>query len=253
MFAANARRMNVISSDTYPLHRPELLGALERGDKAIDALMDPAPLRFAMREVLAVQGDGLAQVYRLQEGWCARVRTLPDARVQIIALYLPGDLVAIKSMFLATQPDAIHALSAVQLIGIDQARLRNAMANDADIAVRIAFQLVEEERRLHNRVVCLGQADAAERVAAMLLTVRARLVRAGLIDPKARAYRLPLTQVQISEFLGLTPVHVNRVFRRLREDGLATIASGEVSFRNFDALARLAAPVMEPYERDTAH
>ncbi len=245
--------MKPSSSDIYALHRPELLTTLERGDKAIGALMDPAPLRFNPREELAVQGDGLAHVYHLREGWCARVRTLPDARVQIIALYLPGDLMAVKAMFLAEQPDAIHALSPVLVNAVDQARLRDAMMRDPDISVRIAFQLVDEERRLHNRVVRLGQGDAAERVAAMLVALRARLVRAGVLDAKTRSYRLPMTQVQISEFLGLTPVHVNRVFRRLREDDLATIGSGEVMFRNFDALARLAAPVLEQYERDAAH
>jgi len=241
------------TSNRYALHRPELLSSLTRGDIEIDALMDPTPIRFNPREELAVQGDGLSHVYRVREGWCARVRALPDARVQIIALYLPGDLMAIKAMFLAEQPDAIHALSPVLASVVDQAKLREAMGKNADIGVRIAFQLVDEERRLHNRIVRLGQGDAAERVAGMLVALRARLVRGKLLDPKARSYRLPMTQVQISEFLGLTPVHVNRVFRRLREDGLATIGSGEVVFRNFDALARLAAPVLEQYEREAAH
>ncbi len=235
------------------MHRPELRAILERGDRAITALANAEPTRFHTRDEVAAQGDGLAHVYRLTEGWCARVRTLPDARVQIIALYIPGDLMALKAMFVAEQADAIHALSPVTAVAIDQARLRAAMIEDPDIAVRISFQLVDEERRLHNRVVRLGQGDAAERVAAMLLTVRARLVRAGLIDPKARHYRLPMTQVQISEFLGLTPVHVNRIFRRLREEKLATIGSSEVRFLDFDGLARLAAPVLDAFERGAAH
>lgn len=245
--------MKLNRSNTYALHRTELGGALERGDKAISAMMDGTPLRFNAREELAVQGDGLAHVYRLLEGWCARVRTLPDARVQIIAVYVPGDLLALKAMFLAEQPDGIYALSAVTAAIVDQARLRDAMLTNPDIAIRIAFQMSDEERRLHNRVVRLGQGDAAERVAAMLVALRGRLVRAGVLDSKARAYRLPMTQVQISEFLGLTPVHVNRVFRRLREDKLATIGSGEVRFLDFETLARLASPVLEPFERTATH
>ena len=245
--------MKTKTSDIYALHRPELAGALERGDRAIDALMNGTVVRFGVREAIAEQGDGLANVYRLVDGWCARVRTLPDARVQLIALYVPGDLLAAKAMFLREQPDAIHALSPVEARAVDQAKLRDAMGKNADIAVRVGFALVDEERRMHNRVVRLGQADAGERVAGMLLSLRARLVRAGRLDPKARQYRLPMTQVQISEFLGLTPVHVNRVFRKLREDGMATIGGGEVKFQNFDALARMAAPVMEPFEREAAH
>jgi CRP/FNR family transcriptional regulator len=244
--------MKLNRSNAYALHRPEVATALERGDKAIDALMDANTLRIGAREELAVQGDGLAHVYRLIEGWCARVRTLPDARVQIIAVYVPGDLLALKAMFLAEQPDSIYALSPATVALVDQARLRDAMLSNPDIAVRVAFQMTDEERRLHNRVVRLGQGNAAERVAAMLVVFRGRLVRAGMLDPKARHYRLPMTQVQISEFLGLTPVHVNRVFRRLREEKLATIGSGEVRFVDYEALARLASPVLEPYERTAA-
>ncbi len=138
---ATPEPMKLNRSNTYALHRTELGGALERGDKAISAMMDGTPLRFNAREELAVQGDGLAHVYRLLEGWCARVRTLPDARVQIIAVYVPGDLLALKAMFLAEQPDGIYALSAVTAAIVDQARLRDAMLTNPDIAIRIAFQM----------------------------------------------------------------------------------------------------------------
>jgi len=241
--------MNRLTSDTYALHRPELLAALTRGDREIDKNMEHTPRRFRARQELAVQGDPLAYVFRLHEGWCARVRSLPDGRAQIITVSLPGDLVGLKGMFLAEQLDAIYALSDVTALAVEQSRLREAMRTDPDVATRITFQLVDEERRLHNRVVRLGQADAGERVAAMLVSLRARLVRAKLLPQDARAYRLPMTQVQIADFLGLTPVHVNRVFRRLREEGLAKIGSGLVDLLDLDRLARLALPVQDTFER----
>lgn len=241
--------MNRFPSDTYALHRPELLPALTRGDREIDKVMEAAPRQFRTRQELAVQGDPLAHVYRLQEGWAARVRSLPDGRAQIITVALPGDLVGVKGMFLSEQVDAIFALSDVTALAVEQSRLREAMRADPDVATRISFQLVDEERRLHNRVVRLGQGDAGERVAAMLVSLRARLVRAKLLPVDARNYRLPMTQVQIADFLGLTPVHVNRVFRRLREEGLAKIGSGMVDLLDLDRLARLALPVQDAFER----
>lgn len=241
--------MNRFPSDTYALHRPDLLPALARGDREIDQTMDRSPRRFRARQELAVQGDSLAHVYRLQEGWCARVRALPDGRAQIITVALPGDLVGVKGMFLSEQVDAIFALSDVTVLAVEQARLREAMRADPDVATRIGFQLVDDERRLHNRVVRLGQGNAGERVAAMLVSLRARLVRAKLLPVDERSFRLPMTQVQIADFLGLTPVHVNRVFRRLREEGLARIGSGIVDLLDLDRLGRLASPVQDAFER----
>lgn len=241
--------MNRFNTDTYALHRPELLPALTRGDREIDRLMQPTPKRFRARGELAMQGDALGYVYRLQDGWTARVRSLPDGRSQIINIALPGDLVGVKAMFLTEQVDAIFALSDVTALAVEQEKLREAMRADPDIGTRIAFQLVDDERRLHNRVVRLGQGDAGERVAAMLMSIRGRLVRARLLPDEARAYRMPMTQVQIADFLGLTPVHVNRVFRRLREDGLAKIGSGVVDLLDLDRLARMASPVQDSFER----
>ena len=53
-------------------------------------------------------------------------------------------------------------------------------------------------------------------------------------------YDCPLTQSQLSDALGLSSVHINRVFRQLREDGLLTFRDGKVVFDDFDGLVKLA-------------
>ena len=52
-------------------------------------------------------------------------------------------------------------------------------------------------------------------------------------------YELPLTQQDLGEATGLTSVHVNRVVRRLREEGLAIVARGRVQILDVTRLARL--------------
>ena len=41
-------------------------------------------------------------------------------------------------------------------------------------------------------------------------------------------------------FLGLSAVHVNRVLRQMREQGLVTFQKGRVTFDDFAGLVRLA-------------
>ena len=115
------------------------------------------------------------------------------------------------------------------------------------MALRIAFQLGEDERRLHNYVIGLGRANAAERMATMLLELHGRLGRAGLIQNGA--YRCPMTQQEMADFLGLTLVHVNRVLRRLHGEGLATVTRGMVQIDDIDGLHKLAQPVLDIFER----
>ena len=49
---------------------------------------------------------------------------------------------------------------------------------------------------------------------------------------RPRALTLPLTQQMLAHALGLTPVHVNRVLRRLRGDGLLELQDGVLTIHD---------------------
>jgi CRP-like cAMP-binding protein len=50
-------------------------------------------------------------VYLLEAGWVARTRKTEDDRRQIMMVFLPGDLMGLKSMLLERQPDTIECLT----------------------------------------------------------------------------------------------------------------------------------------------
>jgi CRP-like cAMP-binding protein len=49
-------------------------------------------------------------------------------------------------------------------------------------------------------------------------------------------YALPLTQLDLADATGLTSVHVNRMLRELREQGLLTFRSGLVTIHDWERL-----------------
>ncbi|HTV80574.1 MAG TPA: Crp/Fnr family transcriptional regulator [Steroidobacteraceae bacterium] len=235
-------------SARYALHRPEVLDALERGEhKIIEAFADP-PVRLAAGTTLVSGGEDHRFVYRLQSGWLGRHRLLPDGRNQFILFFLPGDLFAVKSMFMRKHPDDIRVLSDAVLQRIPQAELLAAFNRDPDIATRCIWQVMEEERRLHSWVVGLGQGSAEERAARALLDFRARLVLSRTIAAGTMTYPMPLTQSQLADFLGITSVHVSRVLKDLRSRDLVSCEAGAVSILNLEQLATLAAPLLDPAE-----
>ena len=83
-------------------------------------------------------------------------------------------------------------------------------------------------------LVNLGRRNAHERTAHFLLELGARLKLIGLATNEG--YACPLSQYMLADALGLTAVHINRVLRELREDGLLTFQKGRVSFDDFDRL-----------------
>jgi CRP/FNR family transcriptional regulator, anaerobic regulatory protein len=232
--------------------RPELAETLIRGDEKIAGIMGAADARtFPAGETIIEGSSEHAFDYRLRQGWAGRVRGLPDGRNQFIMIFLPNDLFAVKSMFLAVHPDAVTALSDVVVERINHRELREACDADRDVATRCTWQLIEEERRLHNWVTGLGAGSAEERMAHLLLDFHGRLVRSGQIAPEAGEYDLPMTQEQLGDHLGISTVHVNRVLKGLRENGIATMRARRVRIGDMPALARIAFPLQDPFVRET--
>ena len=54
------------------------------------------------------------------------------------------------------------------------------------------------------------------------------------------AFACPINQYYLADALGLTAIHVNRVLRKLREQGLVTVRDGRVEVHDLGGLCRLA-------------
>lgn len=236
-------------SANFALHRPEFRDCLMRGEEKMAALMKGSGFRATAGTTLIASDTDHPYVYRLKEGWACRTRQLPDGRDQFILIFLPGDFFAIKSMFVTRHSDDVMLLSDALVERIDYRQLHLVYVKDGDVASRCIWQVLEEERRLHNWVVGLGQGSAEERIALLLLDFRNRLMASGVIPESSTAFSMPLTQTQLAAHLGLTAVHVNRVLKVFREAGIVHIREGRVSILSLDELVRVARPLLDAHDR----
>ena len=83
------------------------------------------------------------------------------------------------------------------------------------------------------------------RLAHLLCEFSARL-RSSPAAQADGSYELPMTQEQLGDALGLTPVHVNRVLRALETDGLITRRKRQIGVVDWHKL-RDAAEFNERY------
>lgn len=232
----------------FALHRPYLTSGLFAGEQKINSLMTGTARNVAGGTVLIEADRPHDYVYRMRQGWAGRVRTLEDGRSQFIMIFLPGDLFAVKSMFVRAHPDAVYVLSDSIIEQVGYRELKAAYDRDAEIALRCTWQIVEEERRLHNWVVGLGRGSAEERLALLFLDFRARLVLSGTIADDASSYELPMTQEQIADHVGLSTVHVSRVLRHLREGQIVVLRGKTVTILDEAGLRRVARPLLDSFE-----
>ena len=65
--------------------------------------------------------------------------------------------------------------------------------------------------------------------------------RLSLVGLETEAeFQCPLSQFVLADALGLTPIHVNRVLRQLRELDLLTMKQRKVHIRDLNGLRKLA-------------
>jgi len=86
-------------------------------------------------------------------------------------------------------------------------------------------------------IVNVGRRAAVVRLAHLLAEIGTRL-QAMDLSPGDR-FELPMTQLDIADALGLTPVHVNRVVQELRREGLLELRKHSVSLPDLPRLKEL--------------
>jgi len=233
----------------YSLYRPELVGSLRRGEIALHQALGSVRF-YGRRATILRAGEEQDLIYRLRSGWVCRSRVLADGRRQILGVSVPGDFLGLTTILFARSIDSLTCLTRTSVNVIDQSHLWEVAASNPDLALFLLFQLGKEQRRQDSWLVGLGQCTAEELLAAMLLDARERLRRRGLLGKGA--FRLPLTQQDIGDYLGMTPVHVNRVLARLRRSGTIAIRRHVVLLRDIEALERTASPMADLWASEAA-
>ena len=193
---------------------------------------------FVAGRDLVHQGQSDQAAYILASGWVCSYKLQPDGTRQIVDFQIAGDFLGLRSVLLRTSDHSFEPIVDIQAVEVLASDLIDAFEQTPRLATAILWAASRDEAMVVEHLVGMGQRDAEARMAHFLLELGAKLALVGL-GSKA-GYACPLTQYHLADALGLSAVHVNRVLRKLREDGLATFRNGRVTFDDFDRLAALA-------------
>ena len=188
---------------------------------------------------ISCEGMVPRSVFLVQEGMAARYRNLPDGRRQIMTFLILGDLCDPHVFLLRTMDHSIGTITAVRVAPISRQSLMDTFATRPRISAALWWASLQEESMLRERMVSLGRRDARGRIAYLLCELLWRLDAIGLAD--GERFHLPLTQTELGDALGLTPVHVNRVLRDFREQHLIAMEHKVLRMLDVAGLQKIAA------------
>jgi CRP-like cAMP-binding protein len=168
----------------------------------------------------------------LESGFAFRQKiTLHGAR-QIVSLHLPGDFLDLQNLFLTISDHNVQALTEIRVIGIDRNDLQNLVLARPNVGKALWIDALVDSSIYREWVTNVGRRSARARVAHILCEFGLRLEAAGLASEAG--FELPLTQDQLADALGLTPVHVNRTLKSLAADGVVHRDRRYISFSDWD-------------------
>jgi len=189
------------------------------------------------RQSILTEGAKNRSVYFVIDGFLIRYRILRDGQRQIVDLAIPGDFTGVPSCFFLDALYTIKALTNATVATVPVERLVALFETQPRLAAKIFWSFSCDAAIHAEHLIVVGRRTAHERIAHFLLELLTRLQAVGLADECS--YELPLSQDVIGDALGLSLAYVNRVLRRLADDGLVTIKDQRVVINSVEELSYL--------------
>ena len=187
-------------------HRPILAPAIA----AAQAFARQHPITsFAAESEIYAQGERSSDLYRIEFGAVRVYRLLADGRRQVVAFHLAGETFGFEA-------DRTRSFFAEAMVH-SGLRTIERPANDQtspDLMMLALRGLIRAQEHL----LVVGRQNAMERIAAFFLDMVER--QGGL-----EQIELPMTRLDIGDYLGLTIETVSRTFAKFREEGIIRLHS----------------------------
>jgi CRP/FNR family nitrogen fixation transcriptional regulator len=159
---------------------------------------------FPAGSEIYAQGEKAGAFYQVEFGAVRIYRLLADGRRQISAFHLAGETFGFEA-------DTKHHFfaEAINATGVRSFRF----SAGADMSYQLLPLALKGLTRAQEHLLVLGRQNAIERVAAFLVDMAER-------QGELRQIELPMSRMDIGDYLGLTIETVSRVFTRLKDKGV---------------------------------
>ncbi len=197
------------------------------------ALKSMSPGSYLVREGEPPTGCGV-----LVSGFAYRQKLTGDGGRQILSIHIPGEALDFQNVFLNIADHSVQMLTRGQVALVARAEIQKIARSSPAIGHAILVSILVEASIFREWILNVGRRDAKSRLAHVLCELAVRLDHHGLAEEMG--YHLPMTQAELADALGLTPVHLNRVIRALELDGLLVRSKRELTFPDWERMRHMA-------------
>jgi len=191
---------------------------------------------YAPREDLFLEGDRVGCIFEIAKGIICGYRLSPDGTRHVVSFYFPGDLIACcwpdRSTFSA------QALTPVRVRRIPKSAIDHMIEQRPGFARQLLDLTGHELAVTRDHLMCIASKSAEAKIAGFLLALQHRN-RQQSKDPDT--LDIPMTRVDIGDYLGLTIETVSRTLTKLRRSGVIDLPKATtILIKSGEALQSIA-------------
>lgn len=167
------------------------------------------------------EGDPAKRVFMVTQGALKLYTLLADGRRQITGFMFPGDFlgISVDEEYAFT----VEALEDTELWWFSREAFDRFVGDNPKVERELYRLAAHELAEAQRQMVLLGRKAAAERLASFFLALLERAERAS--GERETEFDLPMSRIDIADYLGLTKETVSRMLAHLRSRGLIRLQS----------------------------
>ncbi|MDE2581917.1 MAG: Crp/Fnr family transcriptional regulator [Rhodospirillales bacterium] len=221
---------------------------------AIDRLarLKLPPRRVPAGDQVYAEGAPCDEYFTVLQGWVALTTVHEDGGGVVLDYALPGDFFGFQGNSEGPRAQSAIAITPARLCPLPRQGVETLLQTDPLVSAHLAHLVAVHEARAHDHLVNSTARGARERVAHLLIELYFRQNHCLPHRPN-EIIDLPLTLALIGETIGLTAVHVSRMLRRLREEGVIRFRRGKLEICDPYGLIGASGVEARPLADETTH
>lgn len=188
-------------------------------------------------EYLYRQGDKFNALYAIKSGTVKTYTTSETGEEQITSFHLPSELAGLSGYDTGVFPQSAKVLETTSVCELPIDRLEELSDQMPGLRRQLMRNMSGEMRHDQQMMMLLSKKNADERLASFLIDISERHALRGF---SSSAFRLAMSRIDVSNYLGLAVETVSRIFTRFQKKELISTEGKEVKLLDREALISMA-------------
>lgn len=179
-------------------------------------------------------GDRPFQCCLILEGYTSVYKLTSDGKRQLMALHVAGDIPDLQSLHLPIMDHNIATLTPCTVGFVQHRDVLQVCERYPRLTAAFWRNTLIDASIFREWLLNVGRREAYARIAHLLCEILTRLKAVELVEDGN--FDLPVTQTELADATGISSVHMNRVFKALRADGLIQTKGKRIFIPNWEKM-----------------